>query len=293
MEPENVDAPSVAGAWAPGKVAELLGVSPVTLRSWSARYGIGPPAGAGRHRRYSDADVRRLQHMQRLVARGMPVREAAAAAFSGGPGTVAPEVPASRRADELADAADELRYASVAGLLDETLGTLGPAAAWTDVLAPVLRGLGDRWQRGDVCFASEWALTTEISLAFERFSRRFPAAVPGRPVLLACCPAERHSLPMEALRATLAEAGVPVAYLGQLVPAETVADLAARLDPVLVLLWSKTPPTADDLLAARLRDLGCAVGTAGPGWDHLGDRGFPRVNDLASAVEVALEHARA
>jgi methanogenic corrinoid protein MtbC1 len=200
-------------------------------------------------------------------------------------------VSAARRVDELADAADELRYASVAGLLDETLGTMGPAAAWTDVLAPVLRGLGDRWQRGDVCFASEWALTTEISLAFERFSRRFPAAVPGRPVLLACCPAERHSLPMEALRATLAEAGVPVAYLGQLVPAETVADLAARLDPVLVLLWSKTPPTADDLLAARIRDLGRPVGTAGPGWDHLGDRGFPRVNDLSSAMELAVEHA--
>jgi DNA-binding transcriptional MerR regulator len=290
VEPENVDAPT-AGAWAPGKVAELLGVSPVTLRSWSARYGIGPPAGAGRHRRYSDADVRRLQHMQRLVARGMPVREAAAAAFGGAPAGL--EVPASRRVRELADAAEELRNASIAGLLDETLGTLGPAATWTDVLAPVLRGLGDRWQRGDVCFASEWALTSEISLAFERFSRRFPAAVPGRPVLLACCPTERHSLPMEALRATLTEAAVPVSYLGQLVPAETVADLAARLDPVLVVLWSAVPPTADDLLAARLRDLGCAVGTAGPGWEHLGDRGFRWVNDLASAVELAVEHSAA
>ncbi|MEQ0560174.1 MerR family transcriptional regulator [Amycolatopsis sp. NEAU-NG30] len=289
MEAKNVDAPP--GAWAPGKVAELLGVSPVTLRSWSARYGIGPPArGAGRHRRYSDADVRRLQHMQRLVGRGMPVREAAAAAFGGGP-PEQPDVPAAHRVRELAEAAEELRSASVAGLLDETLGTLGPAAAWTDVLAPVLRGLGDRWQRGDRCFASEWTLTTEISLAFERFSRRFPAAVPGRPVLLACCPAERHSLPMEALRATLAEAGVPVAYLGQLVPAEAVADLATRLDPVLVLLWSLAPPTADDLLAARVRDLGRAVGTAGPGWTHLGDRGFPQVNDLTSAVDLAVAHA--
>ena len=290
MEPDD-DAPPGAGAWAPGKVAGLLGVSPVTLRSWSARYGIGPPAGAGRHRRYSDADVRRLQHMQRLVARGMPVREAAEAAFGRSP--AGPAVPAARRARELEDAADELRYASVAGLLDETLGTLGPAAAWTDVLAPVLRGLGNRWQRGDACFASEWALTSEISLAFERFSRRFPAAVPGRPVLLACCPAERHSLPIEALRATLAEAAVPVAYLGQLVPAETVADLAARLDPVLVVLWSMAPATADDLLVARLGALGCAVGAAGPGWEHLGDRGFRRVNDIVSAVELAVEHAAA
>lgn len=292
MDPKNVDEASGAGAWAPGKVAELLGVSPVTLRSWSARYGIGPSAGgSGRHRRYSDDDVRKLQRMRRLVTRGMPVREAAAAAFDAP--AAAPGIPAARRVRELADAAEDLRFASVAGLLDETLETLGPAATWNDVLAPVLRGLGDRWQSGDVCFASEWALTTEISLAYERFSRRFPAALPGRPVLLACCPGERHSLPMEALRATLAEAGVPVAYLGQLVPAETVADLAARLDPVLVLLWSLAPPTADDLLAGRVRDLGRAVGTAGPGWEHLGDRGFPRVNDLASAVELAVAHAEA
>ena len=289
MEPEDVDAPPAAGAWAPGKVAELLGVSPVTLRSWSARYGIGPPA-AGRHRRYSDADVRRLQHMQRLITRGMPVREAAAAAFGGRTATE-PGMPAADRVRELAEAAEDLRSASVAGLVDEALDTLGPAAAWTDVLAPVLRGLGDRWQRGDPCFAPEWALTAEISLAFERFSRRFPAAVPARPVLLACCPAERHSLPMEALRATLAEAGVPVAYAGRQVPAETLADLAARLDPVLVLLWSMAPSTADDLLADRVRGLGRAVGTAGPGWNHLGDRGFPRVNDLESAVELAAGHA--
>ncbi|MER6796441.1 helix-turn-helix-type transcriptional regulator, partial [Amycolatopsis mediterranei] len=70
-------------------------------------------------------------------------------------------------------------------------------------------------------------------------------------------------------------------------------DLAARLDPVLVLLWSTAPTTADDLLAARLRASGCEVGTAGPGWVHLGDRGFRWVNDLASAVELAVEHTEA
>jgi DNA-binding transcriptional MerR regulator len=278
MDVGTAPAPA-AGSWAPGKVAELLGVSPVTLRSWSARYGIGPSARSeGRHRRYSDADVRRLQHMQRLIARGMPVREAAAAAFTGAP---RPGVPATRRVRELAEAAADLEFAAVAELLDEALATLGAAAAWTDVLVPVLQELGD------VCFASEWALTTEVSFAFERFGRRFPETVPGRPVLLACCPAERHSLPMEALRAALAQAGVPVRYLGQLVPAETLADLAERLDPVLVVLWSLAAPTADDLLVLRLRDLGCEVMTAGPGWAHLGERGFTAVDDLGTAVDLA------
>jgi hypothetical protein len=51
------------------------------------------------------------------------------------------------------------------------------------------------------------------------------------------------------------------------------------------------PSTADDLPADRVRGAGRSVGTAGPGWDHLGDRGFPRVNDLESAVRLAAGHA--
>ncbi|MFG1647460.1 MerR family transcriptional regulator [Amycolatopsis sp. NPDC049252] len=279
-------APAPAGgAWAPGKVAELLGVSPVTLRSWGARYGIAPSARSeGRHRRYSDADVRRLQHMQRLISRGMPVRDAAAAAFTG---SSRHDVPAGRLLRELAEATQELEFGAVAALLDETLAALGAAAAWTDVLVPVLRELGDRWQRGDVCFAAEWVLTTEVSSAFERFGRRFPETAPARPVLLACCPAERHSLPMEALRASLAESGVPARYLGQLVPAETLTELTERLDPVLVVLWSMAAPTADDVLVRRLHALDREVMTAGPGWAHLGERGLTVVDDLGTAMEVA------
>jgi hypothetical protein len=40
----------------------------------------------------------------------------------------------------------------------------------------------------------------------------------------------------------------------------------------------------------RVRGVARAVGTAGPGWDHLGDRGFPRVNDLESVVRLAAGH---
>ena len=39
-------------------------------------------------------------------------------------------------------AAADLEFAAVAELLDEALATLGAAAAWTDVLVPVLQELG-------------------------------------------------------------------------------------------------------------------------------------------------------
>ncbi|MEV4050249.1 MerR family transcriptional regulator [Amycolatopsis sp. NPDC049688] len=289
----DVDAVGGRGSWTPGKVAELLGVSPVTLRTWAARYGVGPSLrDDGRHRRYSDTDVRRLQHMQRLIARGLRAREAAAAVFSGLGDTV-PEVPAGRRIEELAAAAEGLDFASLAALLDELLDALGPARAWTDVLVPVLSDLGGRWLRGDVCFESEWALTGEISLALQRYSARFANIPPGRAVLLACCPDERHSLPMEVLRAAMVEIGIPAVFLGQLVPAETTAATAAKLQPVVVFLWSMSAGTVDDGLVGRLCRTGFEVVLAGPGWEDRAGREVAWVNDLAAALDLAAERLKA
>src|SRR5205823_10629094 len=63
-------------AHAPGltvaATARRLGVAPGTLRTWDRRYGIGPSDHApGRHRRYSTADVARLELMQRALVRGV------------------------------------------------------------------------------------------------------------------------------------------------------------------------------------------------------------------------------
>ncbi|MGW4528025.1 MerR family transcriptional regulator [Amycolatopsis sp. NPDC004378] len=281
------------GSWNPGRVAEILGVSPVTLRTWAARYGVGPSLhGDRRHRRYSDADVRRLQHMQRLIERGMRAREAAAAAFSG-LDEVPPEVPVGRRVDELVRAAEALEFGAMAVLLDETLDALGPAETWVEVVVPVLRDLGGRWLRGNVCFESEWAFTAEVSLALQRYGGKFPTVSPGRVVLLSCCPEERHTLPMEVLRAAMAEVGIPAIFLGQMVPAETTVGMAGKLDPALVVLWSMSANTVDDLLCQRLQRHGFEVAMAGPGWESLEIREFSWVNDLADALELAAERIKA
>lgn len=287
----NVDAttttgePAAVATWTPGKVAELLGVSPVTLRSWSARYGIGPPAReGGGHRRYSDLDVRRLQYMQRLVERGMGAREAAATAFSVS-SDVSTETSVPQRVRELGDAAGGLRFASIAAILDDTLTALGAAGAWTGVVAPVLESLGGRWLRGEPCFESEWALSHEVSSALQRFTAGREAMLPGRPVVLACCPGERHSLPVEFLRAALLEVGVPVVYLGQMVPAETTLGMISKLEAATALLWSISPSTADEPLARRLQRRGVTVCAAGPGWQREACHGLPRVNDMTAALE--------
>jgi MerR family transcriptional regulator, light-induced transcriptional regulator len=71
---ENVDEPrlTVSGA------ARRLGVAPATLRTWDRRYGIGPSGHAhGHHRRYSSADMARLELMQHALVQGAAPAEAA------------------------------------------------------------------------------------------------------------------------------------------------------------------------------------------------------------------------
>ena len=71
---EDVDEPrlTVSGA------ARRLGIAPGTLRTWDRRYGVGPTDHTrGRHRRYSAADMARLELMQHALVQGAAPAEAA------------------------------------------------------------------------------------------------------------------------------------------------------------------------------------------------------------------------
>jgi DNA-binding transcriptional MerR regulator len=60
-----------------GAVAEMLGTSPATLRSWEERYGVVQPERTGGGRRlYSRDDVERLRFVTDTIARGFSAADA-------------------------------------------------------------------------------------------------------------------------------------------------------------------------------------------------------------------------
>ncbi|OZM72026.1 helix-turn-helix-type transcriptional regulator [Amycolatopsis antarctica] len=275
-----------APAHTPGQVAEALGVSPVTLRSWDSRYGVGPTARvAGRHRRYSTADLRRLKLMLRLIEQGVPTREAADTAVHGAQDEYVPSELAAA-ADDLGTAAQHLHLGVMAELLDDCLARNGVAQTWHTVLAPVVRDLGERSEASGACVDAEWALAGAIGAAIDRHTRAAQLSLPKRaPVLLACCPTEQHSLPLRMMLGMLTERGVPAVLFGEIVPAATTLAATATVHPPLVVLWSMTTDTADLALVRRLRARGQTVSPIGPGWTHRPRPGETRVTDLDSAVE--------
>ncbi|WIX90661.1 MerR family transcriptional regulator [Amycolatopsis sp. DG1A-15b] len=284
LEPRGTER---ASWWTTGQIATALGVSPVLLRAWDSRYGLGPARrGPGGQRLYGPRELQRLRRMSVLVNQGVRAGTAAGLVLSE---AVTPAW-SRLRADEIDRAAAAVDLHALAGLLDELLAGHGTIAAWVDVLAPVLRRQGERWQAGESAFAAEWALAGAVSAALERQVARLPPPPRDPPVLLACCAAERHPLPLQVLAAVLREAGVPVVFLGEMVAPGVVVRTAVRLDPALVLLWSMTPYTADAPLLAELACREVPVRAAGPGWYPVGGRVGPVLDGLPAALRVISSH---
>ncbi|MFF8837058.1 MerR family transcriptional regulator [Streptomyces sp. NPDC015130] len=299
-----------------GAVARRLGVSPTTVRSWDQRYGIGPAVRAdGRHRRWSPADVAMLEEMCRLTASGVPPAEAARAAKRR-PDTVAPApVPAGgapqragpggglplgdvrQEARGLARAAVRLDGPAMEELLQEVLAQYGLVTAWEEVMVPTLHAVGRKWESsGDRYVEVEHLLSWHVSTALRRAAVTGPAsASPAAPVVLACVPAEQHTLPLEALTAGLAEQGLPTRMFGAAVPAEALDAAVRRSGPAAVALWSQARSTADHALARHVARTAFGVRgartaplvvLAGPGW--LGRRpadGMIRPTGLREALD--------
>jgi len=293
-----------------GAVARRLGVAVTTLRTWHQRYGLGPSQHVpGHHRRYTPADLARLETMRRLTANGVAPAEAArwAAqapdAVSPGPsprpgkrgardggGATIPVGRAGPAARGLARAAMRLDSNAINEVIDRAIRTDGVVVTWDTLLRPVLAGLGERHAVTATLIEVEHLVSRCVSEAFAAVVRARAPDGPPR-ILLSCADEEQHSLPLEALGAALAEAGIAYRLLGARVPVRALLEAVNRTGPAAVVLWSQTRRTADPtqltaLLAGPHRPL--LVFAAGPGWraDSL-PAGVVRPVNLAEALSLA------
>ncbi len=303
-----------------GAVARRLGVAVTTLRTWHQRYGLGPSQHVpGQHRRYTSQDVERLQVMRRLTAQGVTPAEAAAwakrvpipleptavtlpvipppatdppnppeSSFRDGGGHAIPIGRAGPAARGLARAAIRLDAPALRDIIEMTIANRGVVRAWDEVIMPVLIGVGERYETTLRYVEVEHLLSRSITEAFSTVPR--PASSLPPRILLAAADEEQHTLPLEALAAALAEAGVPSRLLGARVPPRALASAAARTGPAAVAIWSQSLETGDPgqltgLLSGRNRPFLVAV--AGPGWAK---EGLPDevvlLTGLAEAVQV-------
>jgi DNA-binding transcriptional MerR regulator len=278
----ELHAPRVALTWSVGGVAERLDLAPSTLRTWDRRYGIGPSQRTeGGHRRYDEVDIQRVRLMAQLTGRGVPAGTAARVATSVdaaglasalGPGTGFPAAGQGASAsavEAIVSSAAALDAEGLARIYQRVTRESDLVSAWTSVLAPALRRIGERWSDGSLGVDSEHLASELLVTELRSLTRANRARVGGRrEVVLASADEEQHYLPLVAIEAELSLQGIGCVFLGPRVPVEALIDLVGRASPPVVFLWASISRPANDPLWEALssveRPLKLVVG--GPGW---------------------------
>lgn len=301
------DEPLSPVEWSVGTVADRLGISAATLRTWDRRYGVGPSQRTeGGHRRYGEEDVHRVRVMARFTARGVPAQSAARVALSMNTDRLRIETETDREAD----AASSVRHGGVDAIcsaavaLDaETLSRIYQralrehdlVAAWTDVFAPALRAIGDQWGCGSLGVECEHLASEVLATELRSVIRHNRPRATDSDVVLACAEDEQHHLPLLAVEAELARHGVGAIGLGAQVPTEALEHLLMARRPTRLFLWASITRQVDERLWQVLADVSwpLVLVLGGPGWPAPLPGTPPTVevatvDDLAGATEKLL-----
>ncbi|WP_052665266.1 MerR family transcriptional regulator [Nitriliruptor alkaliphilus] len=242
-----------------GEVARRTGVAVPTLRAWERRYGLLAPARTdGGHRLYSDADVARVDAVQRLLDAGWSASAAAREVLRDVvPVTRLRPVPTSGGGDAAAEMVAQLEGAidgfdapSADGVVDDVFARLDVPRGLDEVILPVLREVGNGWQDDPRVIAREHFATNVLRPRLQRLLR---VATPSTArICLAAAPeGEEHDLGLLASAVVAADAGWRVHYLGARTPTAAIERAAAELDPDVIVIGAIFRDQAEAFLADR------------------------------------------
>lgn len=305
-------------------VARRLGVAPATLRTWDRRYGLGPSLRQeGAHRRYVAQDLAKLEYMRSLVLAGVPAAEAAEKALSYssvesysvsvsrsvvtlctpeeaaavstrvpvGGGNVVATRGAHPSARGLARAATALDSQACQELIARGIESDGVAGTWNQLIVPVLRGVGERWQSSGKGIEIEHVLSAAVQSALSAVVASASSFVNARPVLLVGANNERHQLPLWAVAASAAERNIRTLMLGQGMPIEALAEAISKTGPAAAFVWSQIGPTdISELESLPATRPAVKLIAGGPGWVGEPSRRVTLIYNLEGAME-AIEQA--
>ncbi len=271
-------------------VADELGVSASTLRTWERRYGLGPAQHeAGSRRRYQPEDVERLRAMVNHVHAGLPAAEAAKRALSElstRPST-GPISAAQLRAVVLADDFPRLEEA-----LEAAVASHGLVHTWSRYVEPTLKSLRAT-PAGDPVGCTPALMLLN---AFQRVCRSVHLSRPARSLVggdrVALICDTLHETPAQVIGVALAWYGCDVRLLssdnyGGVGAADRFREYVRGGVPALTVVLGCGPASADTVreLNARYGGPTIIVGTDAP--DVLAAH-VQRVRTISACVEEAL-----
>jgi DNA-binding transcriptional MerR regulator len=280
------------GALRIGEFSRRAGVTPELLRAWERRYGLLQPVRSeGGFRLYTTEDAERVRRMRQGLDEGLSAAEAARSALAQARPVEGRLDDAHRRLLAAMQAYDE---PTAHGIVDEALAGFTLEAVLQELILPVLRDVGEGWERGELEVAQEHFasnLLRERLLGLARFWGRGS----GPLAILACAPGERHDIGLIAFGLVLRSYGWRILFLGADTPLETL-ERALVANPARLVVVASSDSMLLESKRPGLRRLGrsAPLVLSGPGASEPVCKrlGLERLDDdLVTAAAEAAAHA--
>ena len=222
-----------------GAVARRAGLTAHVLRAWERRYlALRPSRTEGNQRLYTDEDVERLRLLGRLCRAGHRIGRIARSSVEElralAVGTAAEAEPAGADGGipgllaRCRSAVEDMDGARLGRILDTARVFLPPMRLVSDVILPLMRWVGDRWESGKIRILHEHIATAVVRSVLDRMASETPAPEDAPLLAIATPPGEWHEVGALAARLKALECGWRVLYLGANIPAAEVAEAAVR-----------------------------------------------------------------
>lgn len=225
-----------------GRVSELTGIPPVTLRAWERRYGLPKPQRtASGHRLYSMEEVALVQRLTALMANGYSISRAVAHIQSD---DVSESLTSTQALPDrwetfryrLFDALDNFDTSAMEAAYNEALSLFPVDRVIDEVMLPVLERLGEEWELRPDGIAREHFFSAFLrNKVGTRFSHEI-SRVHGPNLLLACLPGEHHEMGLMLFGLTATARNYRVLYFGADLPLEQLIPVAERTTPAAIVL---------------------------------------------------------
>jgi DNA-binding transcriptional MerR regulator/methanogenic corrinoid protein MtbC1 len=249
-------------------VARRTRILPDTIRVWERRYKlVSPRREASGVRVYSDSDIARLELARDATRLGHPIRHIATMSNREIERLLRSSTPATRQELAGCDAVvvsamalmSSFDFIAVQGVLTSAALSLPRDEFALNVLAPLLRRIGEEWSAGNLSVAQEHAASQIVRNLVGTLMLQAPPAT-GAAVVFATPTGEQHDFGI-AIGALLASGyGLAVTLLGASVPVHELAETATRLGAQTVVIGSMANASDGTVrafiksLEAKLRD---------------------------------------
>ena len=250
--------------------ANLTGLSIDTLRAWERRYQAVSPVRSDRGRGYSEGHIRRLILLREAVAHGHAIGQVAGLNDSAlqrllKPAPVAKAPRPHQTEQTIGDALvpvvaaiESFDYTAVNAQLGRLAALLPVDKLVSEVVLPLMKLIGERWQGGSFCIAQEHMTSSILRNLLGGLIRLNTSSSQSERILFATPPGELHEFGILAAAMLSVARGFEALYLGPSLPSLEIVAAAERTSPRAVVVGIKagapTQATIDDLrvLAVKL-----------------------------------------